>query len=487
MKHMLCLLLALLLLFAVLPAQAEGAAISAALPAEIAAFFSDARFNGCTITPDAYTAFEDTIGGSFAFAIVTGGSDNTLYGFRRENGQWTYYLKTAAALPQQSGVFYLQNGKGTIFFDRVETQDTLEIGFRNAGTEEYWSFSAAFQVTSAGQWRLRYMHSYLNPSFFVTVGEDHISYCDDAYRPLQTVEGVVETNLRYFDWSAFPKTAEQARAKLTNPPALPASSQLIAQNVKLTGGQKFAVYSGPGEWYQRGADGKAAVSTNDWIQVFGVENGYILIQYAVSSSQMRFGYIPQRADASFRTALNFSYDTAVILSTASLTDDPLYSCQPLCTLWSGQQVKWLAVMGDWVYVEADNGQGQPVRGFVPGRAVQRMLGTSQTVTAQFADYTASCQFTQLEDNAFSAVVDVQSSDGLSAQNRVTGYQVYAHQLPVAAEGTGNVVAQTADSAHLQFTLTGTLPAGASILGLCPVRGSNAQPCPEETLVIQLQR
>lgn len=487
MKHMLCLLLALLLLFAVLPAQAEGAAISAALPAEIAAFFSGARFNGCTITPNAYAAFEDTIGDSFAFAIVTSGSANTLYGFRRENGQWTYYLKTAAALPQQSGVFYLQNGKGTSFFDRIETRDTLEIGFRDAGNEEYWSFSAAFQVTSAGQWRLRYMHSYLNPSFFATVGEDHISYCDDVYRPQQTVEGVVETNLRYFDWSAFPKTAERARAKLTNPPALPASSQLIAQNVKLTGGQKFAVYSGPGEWYQRGASGKAAVSTNDWIQVFGVENGYILIQYAVSSSQMRFGYIPQSADASFRTELNFSYDTAVMLSTASLTDDPLYSCQPLCTLWAGQQVKWLAVMGDWVYVEADGGQGQPVRGFVPGSAVQRMLGTSQTVTGQFADYTASCQFTQLEDHAFSAVVDVQFNGSLATQNRVTGYQVYAHQLPVAAEGDENVVVQTADSVHLQFILTGFLPVGASILGLCPVRGSSAQQHPEETLMIHLNR
>ena len=79
MKHMLCLLLALLLLFTVLPAQAEGAAISAALPAEIAAFFSDARFNGCTITPDAYTAFENTVGGSFAFAVVASGSTILLY------------------------------------------------------------------------------------------------------------------------------------------------------------------------------------------------------------------------------------------------------------------------------------------------------------------------------------------------------------------------------------------------------------------------
>lgn len=484
MKRCFGLLLTLLLLFSLAPARAEGAAVSAALPAEIASFFADARFSGSVISAGAYVQLENTPGGSFAFAVVTGEDANTLYGFRMDEGKWTYYLKSASALPQQKGVFYLSNVKGARYTDdRVIASDALEIGFQEAGNEEYWAFFSTYRVTSGGQWELRYLHSGLDTSLFATVGQDHISYCDDCFQPLQTVNGVVETNLRYFDWSAFPRTPEQAREKLSFPPALPASSQLTALSVALTGGQHFAVYSGPGEWYQRGANGKAAVSTNDWVQVFGAENGYLLIQYAVSSSQMRFGYIPQSAAPALTAALHFSYDPAVVTGTASLTDDPLVSQQSLCTLWAGEQVKWLATLGDWVYVEYESGS-QAVRGFLPAASVQRMLGASRSASGQFSDYTVSCQFTDLDGGAFKAVLDVQFNGAIASSRRVDGYAVYANQMPVDAESTGNILEQTESSTHSQFTITGTLPSGTFIIGFCPVR--NGTPSVQEMLTISLQ-
>ena len=66
---------------------------------------------------------------------------------------------------------------------------------------------------------------------------------------------------------------------------------LNAQEIRFPGGNKYPVYSGPGKDYLRGARGKASVSTNDWIEVFGREDGWILIQYEIDSSQCRIGYI----------------------------------------------------------------------------------------------------------------------------------------------------------------------------------------------------
>ena len=168
-----------------------------------------------------------------------------------------------------------------------------------------------------------------------------------------TVYGTVETNLRYFSLSAFPRTVKEARNKLTQAPAIPAG-ELTAQKIKFTGGQKLPVYSGPGDEYERAANGKASVSTNDWIQVFGSEKGFILIQYAISASQMRFGWIDQTALPKNANVgpLSFAYEDAAITANTFLTDDPLNSQTRVRTLTAGQSgVKRLAAMGNWVYVE----------------------------------------------------------------------------------------------------------------------------------------
>lgn len=189
-----------------------------------------------------------------------------------------------------------------------------------------------------------------------------------------TVSGVIYTDLDEFNIYTFPKSLSQARQKLSQPPALPVNTQQDALPEGKTGSfrkdEQYAVYSGPSESYYRAANGKALVSTNDWIQVFGCENGMVLIQYAISSKQSRFGYIPAEAvaDPSQLEVLEPAYLPAIVAKACSLTDDPLKTKGEVARLTEGESVQYLATFGsEWTYVETLS--EPPMRGFVPSEAI----------------------------------------------------------------------------------------------------------------------
>ena len=71
MKRLITLMLTLALMMTLTPALAAGADIRANLPDDIRNFFSTSTFRGYTIHEDAVEIFENTIGGSFAFAVAT--------------------------------------------------------------------------------------------------------------------------------------------------------------------------------------------------------------------------------------------------------------------------------------------------------------------------------------------------------------------------------------------------------------------------------
>lgn len=492
MKRLLTLCLALMLALVILPAQAEGAQIQAALPSEIYTFFEQAKFNGYTLGPDAYIQMENTVGGSYAFAVLSKGSENTLYGFEKKNGAWQYWLKTNSALPQVEGDFQLFNAIGTndILSGLYYSQATLTITLTQPGLD-YYTFFADFMVNTSGQWHLKSLSTYLlksNARYFTSasVASDRITYYTEG-TSTGTAYGVVQTNLRYFSFSAFPATLAAARDKLTNAPVIPAGSQLTATHVKFTGGQKFEVYSGPGTQYERAANGKAVVSTNDWIQVFGQENGYILIQYALSSDQMRFGYITSTAlpDRTTASALYLDYSDAALTQNTYLTDDPLNSQTRVRSLSAGQSgVKWLATMGNWVYVEL-TGSGQPIRGFVPASAITKSAAAgTHTASLNNGEYTAQATVEITGGSALTASVTVVAPaawyDG--GADAIQGYQLYANNVPVSALTS---VQQTpgATAWCRTFTLSAALPAGVTVVGLCPMRASGLKT--DETLILPL--
>lgn len=189
-----------------------------------------------------------------------------------------------------------------------------------------------------------------------------------------TVSGVIYTDLDEFNIYTFPKSLSKARQKLTQPPTLPVNTQRDALPEGKTGSfrkdEKYPVYSGPSEDYYRAANGKASVSTNDWIQIFGCENDMVLIQYAISSEKSRFGYIPSEAvrDRSQLEVLEPAYLPASVSKACSLTDDPLKTKAEVARLGEGEAVRYLATFGsEWTYVETLT--EPPMRGFVPSEAV----------------------------------------------------------------------------------------------------------------------
>ena len=161
----------------------------------------------------------------------------------------------------------------------------------------------------------------------------------------------------------------------SNVPVIPEGT-LSAEVISFTGNQTYAVYSAPTKKSIRGAKGKARVSTNGWIQVFGAEEDWILVQYDISDKQNRIGYIYINALAKDVTVpdLNLKRAAAVTNYAVEVTDDPLVSKTPLAKLPENSKVTCLGTMGTWTYIE---GKENDVlfRGFVPTECLSGTVTT----------------------------------------------------------------------------------------------------------------
>lgn len=208
-------------------------------------------------------------------------------------------------------------------------------------------------------------------------GMTFLTLSDNGKWVKTSVSGVVETAMAQFSMDRFPRTVAAAREHLTNPPTIPDSPwswtypygfPQPSQYAKLAAGKQYAVYSAPSDTSFRAANGKALLSTNDWVQVFFEEDGYLLVQYAISRHQYRIGYIKADAVSNLSEVAeigSWANYPAQVLRTSALTDDPLNSCGAVMTLKAGQQVTYLGQLGqEWAFVETTTAQGQRIRGFV---------------------------------------------------------------------------------------------------------------------------
>ena len=237
-----------------------------------------------------------------------------------------------------------------------------------------WKHVCMYQMDNSGVWRLRSYHTEVPEQMIIEVYSDRLIYDNDKMDATR-VYGIVETDLRYVSLSALPKTVKEAREKLSFPPDMP-RGDLQATSIKFTGGQKFDVFSCPDEHSFRGANGKARVSTNDWIQVFGIVDDYILIQYDISSGKYRIGYIPK--DALPKNAkveeISFARGMAAICHTPTqMTDDPMGEKGSILSVNEGTRMTYLAALGEYAYVESALENGTPIRGFVPMEALSVSL------------------------------------------------------------------------------------------------------------------
>lgn len=126
-------------------------------------------------------------------------------------------------------------------------------------------------------------------------------------------------------------------------------------------GKTYEVYRGPGQNYGRSATGKASVSTNDTIMVYGVRGGWMLISYGISGGHTRYGWISTAGlpasmfeycpELIFPGDDGTEYVYATVRQNARMVDvlesdqDFIYPLQP------GDSVHCLAEMNGWVLVE----------------------------------------------------------------------------------------------------------------------------------------
>lgn len=145
-------------------------------------------------------------------------------------------------------------------------------------------------------------------------------------------------------------------------------------DVQLEKGYLYDVYSGPPadsdskNNYQRSGNGKAVVSTNDWVQVFGAEDLGIMVQYGVGKNRQRIGYLywydvknaPQDLPS-----LTWDWSFAHTTKKVSVTDDPFCSRAETAQIAKGVSLQVLKIIGEWAYVDCVT-----FRGFVPAGALQ---------------------------------------------------------------------------------------------------------------------
>lgn len=179
-----------------------------------------------------------------------------------------------------------------------------------------------------------------------------------------------------FDPSSMRVLCTNALTRINQPNLIPSTgaSDALPQGevIAFSKGKTYPVYSGPGKDYLRlGENNNAAVSTNDWIQVFGREGDWLLIQYNISDRVNRFGYIT--ADALPRgvevPTLHFEPKEGQLVPLSYVTDDPL-RCFREYMLDANTPCVKLATMGsELCYVELMTASGDRLRGFTHAEAV----------------------------------------------------------------------------------------------------------------------
>ena len=322
----------------------------------------------------------------WAFAILQNAAGyNRLVIFRQNQDTWTKWLQTDKAVFQGTNkVGLMADSTGSRHYLNPEDQHVNGPVFQviqfNAPEGDPALANAERRLEfnlKDGRWLLTWWEDDQYCAVRITARE-MLYYGTSAagYRYQGGVAGIIQRDIRYFELQYMPTSLRIAEKSVTVAPVIPTGT-LQPQEIQFTGGKRYEVYTGPGEQYLRPGNGKAAVSTNDWIQVFGRESGWILIQYDIEKGHMRFGWIRESAlpNDAWVPAFNFTYTFAYTAAATFMTDDPLNSQAQLTTLAAGEPLTMLATMGDWVYVEKDGAAAEdgtlipPVRGFVRANAL----------------------------------------------------------------------------------------------------------------------
>ena len=368
MKKMLSFLLAMLMTLTMLPAMADT--VHNPMPDEIAALFDVPAWDGYEVMGDngrlAWTYSEEQAAG---VVIMTNGDLHIVCIVEPDKkGNLRITQRNYSMVVGDNGCTWLEEGYGDTD-QYVDLPWGTKSGFELC-TGSYLIFFAKFD----GVWRVKVvldgekeMISFVyDDRIGYREGAQMVDYIDYQYNRMRYVYGTYDNRFAAFNIHDFPRTYEAAQAKLTNPPVTP-TDFYTPVNVTLRAREKYDVFAAPGRSSYRAANGKAVMSTNDWVQIFGEEDGWVLVQYDISSEQMRFGYVDASVlprNTEVQQLVWYDLPEQTLTSAAIVTDDPLVSNNVIHSLSAGEKVTVLSSFGNWYYIETQDGYGRSLRGFV---------------------------------------------------------------------------------------------------------------------------
>lgn len=250
-------------------------------------------------------------------------------------------------------------GEPYIWYSPTNMDQGFYYELRRSADGDWQVYSGSFGDTNGSTNTLAYGHANGDTALRVH-GE---SYYSAVYVPIE-----VDLSFANFDPEGVKAFCATAMALKNEPALIPSTMEADAlpqgQAVAFAKGRVLPVYAGPGEQYVRlGEQQDAVVSTDHWIQVFGQEDGWLLIQYNLRDSQNRFGYIPAAAlpEGVDVPELQFARRPGVVNSW--ITDDPLRTGQEVNFPANTQCVQLATLGSELAYIEITD-PGQPhYRGF----------------------------------------------------------------------------------------------------------------------------
>lgn len=371
MKKMLSFLLAMLMLLGTVPVMADGSGPDP-MPAEMAALFEVPAWSDYEVMKGyddvPLWIYDDSL--DAGMVVMTNGSLEVVCIVEPDREGNLRITQRNYTLVTQPCEMFLEMGYGT-------TTQELAAPWGEKWMFEMYNVNGRYYIGIGkfdGEWRIK---SVLNnaTSVFSFVSSERIGYSEgiehedyiELGRNMKYAYGTYDNRFAAFNIYAFPKTFEEASEALTNPPVTP-TDFYTPISVTLRPREKYDVFAAPGRDSYRAANGRAVMSTNDWVQIFGEEDGWVLVQYDISRDQMRFGYVDASVlpkDTEVQTLHWYDLPEQTVKVNINVTDDPLVSRNIIAYLNAGDTVKVLSSFGNWYYIEMTNAQGEMLRGFIP--------------------------------------------------------------------------------------------------------------------------
>ncbi|MBP3655232.1 MAG: hypothetical protein J6K32_00885 [Clostridia bacterium] len=385
MKNKMLVLIVMLLLC--LLAGAAAAECLDPVPEEVA-FTIEWRY-GTEIETEDFIRIDGVGEFDYGFALVRDEAMRRLVCFTRRNDvagdEFFYRYSTADAVPQRDGhAHFIRHGEEHV---RLVTwthtrfcpdAQGFTVGITEPETGEYDVCTVSYHYRD-GAFRLE---GYMDRVDDQAAGydEEGALYYTELGKAIPHGKQWVSLidDLRYIDFELLPKTLEEAQAQSDIPPGFPLYEHpswdplLSAEVIPFAGGRSYPVYVGPGEQYPRSGDGKAAVGTGGWIQVFGEHEGWLMIQYHIDGGRYRIGWIDAAALQGRKVPeVRLYMDNILqeITETCILTDDPMGSRSEIAVLQPETEVVSLNRIGvEWEYVRVTI-DGEVYYGFISSDCV----------------------------------------------------------------------------------------------------------------------